>query len=140
MDDVAEGELTLPERDRVSDVFVDVGLRDDAGEPAAPDDREFWEALPDGACHLRAVGDLVAEDARAREEECAVAGLHDSLHIVLVDHRIDDLDLVALLIWDACDLEELQREQVRAHADSLRWVCPVWQEEDQALFMLNHEG
>jgi hypothetical protein len=36
-------------------------------------------------------------------------------------------------------LEKLQGEQIRAHADPLRGVCPVRQEEDQALFMLNHE-
>ena len=69
----------------------------------------------------------------------AVAGLDQALLVVVVDHRVDEHDLVALLVGDGGDLEELERCQVGCHAHALGRIGPVRHEQNEtALALLDH--
>jgi hypothetical protein len=63
LNDLKESDLALSNTDSVGDVRIEVHLGCDAGEPAAPDDRQVGIAFTDGLSDDEAVVDLVAEDA-----------------------------------------------------------------------------
>ena len=129
----------MAEADRVSDAFRQVQLRSHAREPTAPDDGKVRIALAHAPSDLGAVCDLVAEDARTREQQGSVAGLDQAFLVVVVHHRVDEHDLVALLIGERGDLQQLQRGQIRADAHTLRRIGAVRQEQDDSLLALDHE-
>ena len=136
--DVAERELALADADGVRDAALDVHLRRDAREPAAPDDRQVRVLL---AHHLRrdiAVVDLVAEDAGRGEEQRALAGLVDLSHVVRLDHRVDQDDLEAVCDGARCDLKELERQEVRTEPLAARRIGAVRKEQDDLLLALDH--
>ena len=138
LDDLEKGYLALADADGVSDVCFEVHLRDDAREPAAPDDREVGEALTNGLCDDVAVVDLVSEDAGAREAEGAVAGLQDLLDVVLLDHRVQEDDLVALGRGARGDLQELEGQEVCAEHLAPARVGPVGEEHHDLFLLLDH--
>jgi hypothetical protein len=138
--DFPERQLALTETDRVGDAFLEVQLGRDAREPAAPDHRERGELRAHRLRDVRAVRDLIAEDATAREEQRAIARLEHLRHVVGLDHGVDEHALVPVLIGESGDLQELERRQVRAHAHALIRVRAMRQEQDDAFLALDHQG
>ena len=136
--DIPEGQLALPDPDGVRDALLDVELRRHAGEPPAPDDREVGVLLTH---HLRGdvtVVDLVAEDAGGGEEQGALAGLVDLPEIVRLDHRVDHHDLEPVRHGAGGDLQQLERQEVRAEPLTARGVGAVGKEQDDLVLALDH--
>jgi hypothetical protein len=136
---VEERELALAETDRVGDAAVQVHLGSDAREPAAPDDRQLRMALAHRLRDDVAVVDLVAEDARAREEQRAFARLEHLRDVVRLDHRVDHHDLVAIRRGTGGDLQELQRQQICAEDLAALGVGAMREEQDELGFALDHD-
>ena len=133
IDNVSEGQLALADADGVSDVIIEVHLRRDAREPAAPDDGEIGVLLSHGLGGQETVVDLVAEDAGAGEAQGAIAGLEELAHVVRLDHGVDHHDLIAVGHGAGCDLQELQGQEVCAEALTALWICAMRQEQDDFL-------
>ena len=136
--DVAEGQFALTQSDGVGDALFEVELRGHGREPAAPDHGQIGEALANGFGHTRAVRDLESEDARAGEAQGSVAQLHQLFHVVVMDHRVDDDDLVTLLIGEGRDLEQFERQQVGCDSHTFIRVGPVRHEHHDALLAEDH--
>ena len=84
------------------------------------------------------MGHLETKDARTGEEQGAIAQLIEALHVIIMDHRIDDVYLVAIGLGQSGDLQELKGQQVCGHTHPLIRVSPVGEEQDDSLLGLGH--
>src|SRR6185295_6268304 len=66
--------------------------------------------------------------------------LEHLLLVVGLDHRVDHHDLVAVGGRTGRDLEQLEREEVRAEHLAARRIGAVRQEEDDAFLAMDHQG
>ena len=136
---IHEGQFPLADADRIRDAVLEVHLGDDAGEPSTPDDGQAGVLL---AHHLGGhvtVVDLIAEDARAGETKRPLASLIDLLHVVGIDHGVDQDDLVALLGRAGGDVQQLKRQKVGTEHLPPRGVGAVRKEQNDFAFALDHD-